>query len=184
MQETPPGPLAIAAPPGEERPPSRRSRLRMVVRPLLTVVVIVALTFGLFWCYLLESRTHGADADAAGQVLQGWDMIHGGNLLLSGWYVSDVSFYTFEVPVDGLVAAVYGLRVDVAHVAAAIEYALLVLFAGLLAAGAVRDRRSGGREGVIRALVAVGVMAAPSTGRARGSCWERPTTSGWASPCW
>ena len=40
------------------------------------------------------------------------------------------------MPVDGLVAAVYGLRVDVVHVAAAIEYALLVLFAALLAAGA------------------------------------------------
>ena len=42
-------------------------------------------------------------------VLQGWEMVHG-NLLLRGWYLSDVSFYTFEVPVDGLVAAVDGLR--------------------------------------------------------------------------
>ena len=160
MQESPQGRLAIAAPTGEEPAPKPRWRPR--AGRLLTVVVITALAFGLFWCYLLQARTQGADTDSAGQALQGWDMVHNGNLLLSGWYVSDVSFWTFEVPVDGLIAVVYGLRVDVVHVAAAIEYALLVLFAALLAGGAARDRRFGGREGLIRALVAVGVMVAPA----------------------
>ncbi len=144
--------------------------------------LITALTFGLFWCYLLQSRTQGADADSAGQVLQGWDMVHNGNLLLSGWYVSDVSFWTFEVPVDGLVAAVYGLRVDVVHVAAAIEYALLVLFAALLAAGAARDRRFGGREGLIRALIAVGVMVAPATWEGAGVLLGAPDHIGVGVP--
>src|ERR1700736_1041201 len=116
MQESPQGRLAVAASTGEE--PPRQPRWRGLARRPLTVVLIAALTFGLFWCYLLQSRTQSADADSAGQALQGWDMVHGGNLLLSGWYVSDVSFYTFELPVDGLVAAVYGLRVDVVHVAA------------------------------------------------------------------
>ena len=160
MQESPQRRLAIAAPTGAE--PAPKPRWRPLARRLLTVVAITALAFGLFWCYLLQARTQGADTDSAGQALQGWDMVHNGNLLLSGWYVSDVSFWTFEVPVDGLVAAVYGLRVDVVHVAAAIEYALLVLFAALLAAGAARDRRFGGGEGLIRALVAVGVMVAPA----------------------
>ncbi len=109
-------------------------------------------------------------------------MLHNGNLLLSGWYVSDVSFWTFEVPVDGLVAAVYGLRVDVVHVAAAIEYALLVLFAALLAAGAARDRRFGGREGLIRALVAIGVMVAPATYEGAGVLLGAPDHIGVGVP--
>jgi len=156
----------VAAPSGEK--PARPDRWLALARRLLPVAVIAAVTFGLFWCYLLQSRTQGADADSSGQVLQGWDMVHNGNWLLSGWYVSDVSFYTFEVPVDGLVAAVYGLQADVVHVAAAIEYALLVLFAALLAAGAARDRRFGRREGLIRALVAVGVMVAPGNWQTSG----------------
>ena len=181
MQESPQGRLAIAAPPGEQPAPKPRWR-RPAGWRLLTVVVITAATFGLFWCYLLQARTQGADADSAGQVLQGWDMVHNGNLLLSGWFVSDVSFWTFEVPVDGLVAAVYGLRVDVVHVAAAIEYALLVLFAALLAAGAARDRRFGGREGVIRALLAVGVMVAPAAWEGAGVVLGAPDHIGVAVP--
>jgi hypothetical protein len=146
------------------------------------VILITAVTFGLYWAYLLESRTQGADADAAGQVLQGWDMVHGGNWLLSGWYVSDVSFWTFEVPVDGLVAAVDGLRTDVVHVAAAIEYSLLVLFAALVAAGGVRDRRFGGREGLIRALIAAGVMVAPGSWQGSGVVLGAPDHIGVGVP--
>jgi hypothetical protein len=127
---------------------------------LAAAVLAAAATAALFWCYLLQSRTQAANSDAAGMVLQGWDMVHG-NPLLRGWYLSDVSFYTFEVPLDGLISAVYGLRVDVVHVLAAIEYTLLVLFTALLAAGAARDRRLGGREGLVRGLVAAGVMVAP-----------------------
>ena len=47
------------------------------------------------------------------------------------------------------------------HVAAAAEYALLVLFAALVAAGASRDRRRGGREAWVRGLIAAGIMVAP-----------------------
>ena len=49
------------------------------------------------------------------------------------------------------------------HVAAAAEYALLVLFAALVAAGASRDRRRGGREAWVRGLIAAGIMVAPGT---------------------
>jgi hypothetical protein len=142
--------------------PTRPARWRTATWRLAAVAAVTAVTVGLFWCYLLQSRTQAANADAAGQVLQGWDLLHG-NLLLRGWNVSDVSFYTFEVPLDGLISVVYGLRTDVVHVAAALEYALLVLFAALLAAGAARDRRRGGREAWVRALLAAGVMVAPGT---------------------
>jgi len=110
----------------------------------------------LCWLYLRVSRTTGVNSDAAGQVLQGWDMLHG-NPLLRGWYLSDVSFYTFEIPLDGLVALVHGLRPDTAHVTAAIVYTLLVVSAALLARG-----RAAGREGAVRALLAAGVLLAPS----------------------
>ena len=141
---------------------ARPSRWRTAARRLVTVVAVAALTIGLCWAYLLQSRTQPVNSDAAGMVLQGWDMLHG-NPLLRGWVMSDVSFYTFEVPLDGLISLVYGLRADVVHVAAAAEYALLVLFAALLAAGAARDRRRGGLEAWVRALIAAGVMVAPST---------------------
>jgi hypothetical protein len=155
------GRLEVTAPEsGEPAPPVR---WRVVVRRLLTVTAIAAALFGLFWCYLLQSRTQGADSDSADMVLQGWDMVQHGNLLLRGWVMADVSFYTFEIPVDGLVAAVYGLRTDAIHVAAAIEYALLVLFAALVAAGAARNRRHGRREAWIRGLIAAGIMVAPGT---------------------
>jgi hypothetical protein len=153
------------------------------VRRLGAVTAVAAVLFGLFWCYLLQSRTQGADSDSAGQVLQGWDMMHG-NLLLRGWVTSDVSFYTFEIPVDGLVAAVDGLRTDVIHIAASIEYALLVLFAALVAAGPGRDRQAGdGQDGarvggagsrVVRGLIAAGIMVAPGTWQGSGVLLEAP----------
>ena len=143
---------------GEEQ--TRPARQRTGVWRLAAVGAVAALTVGLFWAYLLQSRSQAANSDAAAQALQGWDLVHG-HLLLSGWYLSDVSFYTFEVPLDGLIAVVYGLRSDVIHVAAAAEYALLVLFAALVAAGASCDRRRGGREAWVRGLIAAGIMVAP-----------------------
>ena len=145
---------------GEEQ--TRPTRRRTAVWRLSAIAAVAALTIGLFWAYLLQSRAQAANSDAAAMVLQGWDMAHG-HLLLRGWFLSDVSFYTFEVPLDGLISVVYGLQSDVIHVAAAAEYALLVLFAALVAAGASRDRLRGGREAWIRGLIAAGIMVAPGT---------------------
>ena len=54
-----------------------------------------------------------------------WDMLHG-NVLLHGWYLSDVSFITTELPQYALLDAL-GLRTDTAHVAAAMTYTLVVV---------------------------------------------------------
>ncbi len=150
--------LAVTAPVGEEQ--TRPAGRRTATRRLAAVAAVAALTIGLFWAYLLQSRNSGANSDAAAQALQGWQLVHG-HLLLGGWFLSDVSFYTFEVPLDGLISLVVGLRSDVIHIAAAAEYALLVLFAALVAAGASRDRRRGGREAWVRGLIAAGIMVAP-----------------------
>ncbi|HTP17138.1 MAG TPA: hypothetical protein VMK13_15055, partial [Streptosporangiaceae bacterium] len=52
---------------------------------------------GLFLCYLRLSQATAVNSDGASNVLQAWDMLHG-NPVLHGWWLSDVSFYTTELP--------------------------------------------------------------------------------------
>jgi hypothetical protein len=108
-----------------------------------------------FACYLRLSRTRAVNSDGAGQALQAWDALHG-NLLLRGWSLGDVSYYTTEVPQYMLVELVRGLNQDVVHVAAAMTYTLAVLLAALLAKGT-----STGRPAVVAVLIAAGIMLAP-----------------------
>jgi len=112
----------------------------------------------LFLCYLHLSRTARVTSDGASNALQAWDMLHG-NPLLRGWTVTDVSFYTTELPEYMLVEAIRGLHADVLHVSAAITYTLVVITGGLLARG-----RATGREGIVRMLIAAGIMIAPQIG--------------------
>ena len=104
----------------------------------------------LFAVYLRQARLVPTSSDGAANALQAWDMLHG-NLLLRGWALSDVSFYTTELPQYALVEAARGLNSDTVHVAAAMTYTLVVLLAALLARG-----RAHGAEGAARALLAVG----------------------------
>ena len=106
-------------------------------------------------CYLRLAGTQAVNSDGAAQALQAWDMLHG-NLLLHGWTVSDVSFYTTELPEYVLVDFFRGLIPDVVHVAAAITYTLVVLLAALLA-----KSTASGRAALVRVLVTVGIMVAP-----------------------
>jgi hypothetical protein len=116
---------------------------------------LAALGIVLFAAYLAHSRMSAASSESGGQALQAWDMLHG-NVLLHGWTLSDVSFYTTELPEYMLVELVHGLNNDTMHVAAALSYTLIVLLAGLLAKG-----RETGRVGLVRFLIAVGIMLAP-----------------------
>ncbi|HET7017469.1 MAG TPA: hypothetical protein VFI65_26340 [Streptosporangiaceae bacterium] len=112
----------------------------------------------LFFAYLGQARTMPAMSDGSSQALQAWAMLHG-NVLLHGWSLSDVSFYTTELPEYMLVEAVKGLRPDIVHIAAALTYTVLVLLAALVAKGAAT-----GCAGAVRALVAAGIMLAPALG--------------------
>jgi hypothetical protein len=115
-------------------------------------------TFGAllaFVCYLRISRTLATNSDGASQALQAWDMLHG-NLLLHGWQLSDVSFYTTELPEYMLVELVRGLNADVVHVASAVTYTMVVILAALLARSTAT-----GRAALARVLVTAGVMIAP-----------------------
>jgi hypothetical protein len=118
----------------------------------------LAAAAGLFFAYLQISRTQPVNSDGASNALQAWDMLHG-NLLLHGWILSDVSFYTTELPQYMLVEAVRGLNPEVVHVAAAMTYTLLVVLAALLAKG-----RASGRQAAMRMAVAAGILAAPLLG--------------------
>jgi hypothetical protein len=109
----------------------------------------------LFFCYLRIAGTVRVNSDAAGLVLQASDMLHG-NLLLHGWWDTDVSFITTELPEYMGVTAVAGVRPDVVHICTALTYTLLVLLAAFVARGRAR-----GTEGVVRALLAATVMLAP-----------------------
>ncbi len=117
------------------------------------VVVLAAIV--LFYCYWRQSQAAPLSSDGSGNVLQAWDMLHG-NLLLHHWWVSDVSFYTTELPQYVLIEALTGLGPWVVHAAAAMTYTLLVLLAALLAKGNAR-----GGNGLARALLAAGLILAP-----------------------
>ena len=131
-----------------------RHRLILVAWP----VGLAAAGVALYLCYLSVSRTWSVYSDGASNALQAWDMLHG-NPLLRGWTLTDVSFYTTELPEYMIVEAVRGLNADVLHASAAITYTLVVLTAGLLGRGQAK-----GREGMVRLLIAAGIVVAPQLG--------------------
>jgi hypothetical protein len=136
----------------------RRLRWRpRLLRPAALAAGLTWLITGilLFTVYVHMSRTTPVNSDGASNALQAWAMLHG-NPLLRGWQLSDVSFYTTELPQYAALEAIRGLSPDVVHLAGAMTYTLLVLLAGLLAKGRVT-----GREGVLRAGLAMGIMASP-----------------------
>ena len=61
---------------------------------------------GLFAACLRQAQTWKPDADAAAIALQAQEMLHG-NLLLHGWWLADVTFYTTELPEYMLVGAAH-----------------------------------------------------------------------------
>src|SRR5580692_955853 len=163
-------PEKSAAPsrPVRERPPGAPAVMR---RRLLATVAAAAVAVLLFVAYVQVSRTYAVNSDSANILLMSWDMLHG-NLLLHGWYLSDVSFYPTELPQYAMLEGLLGLHADTAHIAAAMTYTLAVIFAVLLARGP-RDRApgraahadlAGHRLGRDQAVLARGVDCSPPRG--------------------
>ena len=137
----------------------------MLRRRLLAVAAAAVGVALLFVAYLQMSRTYAENSDSANILLMSWDMLHG-NVLLHGWYLSDVSFYSTELPQYALLEGLLGLHVGTAHVAAAMTYTLVLIFAVLLARGS-RDRagdRAGGRAAWPRMALTGALMVAPQLG--------------------
>jgi hypothetical protein len=120
----------------------------------------VALLAGaaLFVAYLHQARTQAVNSDGAAVALQAWDILHG-NVLLHGWTVSDVSFYTTELPEWALIEAFDRLGPDVPHLGEAVTYTLVVVLSAAVARG-----RSRGQEGFLRALIGAALVIAPEGG--------------------
>jgi hypothetical protein len=122
---------------------------------------LAAVAAGLFVVYLLVSRTSPENSDEANILLMASDMLHG-NVMLQGWVLSDVSFYTTELPQYVLLEHVFGLRPETAHIGAAITYTLVVLLAAALAVGRRSDAASA--ERLPRAILTAAIMIAPQLG--------------------
>jgi len=169
--------LDRAAPGGGASRPSGTVRLaRRWLRPVLAAAGFAGLGALLFLAYLAESWTLPVNSDGAGNALQAWAMLHS-NLLLHGWILTDVSFYTTELPQYMLVELVRGLGPDVIHVAAAMTYTLLVLLVALLAKG-----RASGPAAAARMLLAGGILLAPALGLDASTLLSSPDHTGTMVP--
>jgi hypothetical protein len=171
--------VAAATEAGEGTAPAAAGgsrRFRRAVPWLLWAGGLLLVGIGLFTLYLHQSRTAPFNSDGASNILQAQAMLHG-NPLLKGWWTSDVSFYTTELPEYMLVELFRGVRPDVVHIAGALGYTLAVLLAALLARGRAR-----GWAGIIRALLAAGIMLAPSLIGGTEVFLENPDHAGTAVP--
>jgi hypothetical protein len=133
-------------------PDRRRRRIRAAVGYLIAGLVLSLV-------YLRLSMTSGLNSDSANILLMGWDMLHG-HLLMHGWWGSDVSFYSTELPQYALLIGIFGLKAHTAHIAASMTYTLTFLLAVALARAGAANRRSA----VMRTLIAGGIMLAPQFG--------------------
>jgi hypothetical protein len=124
----------------------------------MTPAAFTALGVVLFVAYLAEAQKLPIFGDGSAQALQAWDMLHG-NVLLHGWALSDVSFYSTELPQYMLIEFFAGLNPEVVHIAGAMTYALLVVLTAVLAKG-----KATGREALVRVLIPIGIMLAPTLG--------------------
>jgi hypothetical protein len=131
--------------------PSRRRRW-------IEVAAFTVAGLALFAVYLRLSRTLPENSDMANVLLVASDMLHG-NLVLHGWYLTDVSFYTTEVPQYALLEIFFGVHANTAHIAAAMTYTLVVVLAVLLARGGFTSRAA-----VTRMLITAGILLAPQLG--------------------
>jgi hypothetical protein len=167
--------VSLGTGPGPTVPASTRSRPRSVRRGLTAAAWTLGTVAG-FVAYLRLSWTLPVNSDGASQALMAWDMLHG-NVLLHGWTMGDVTYYTTELPEYMLVEAVRGLNQGALHAAAALTYTLAVLLAALLAKGP-----STGREAVARLLIAVGIMLAPQLGAGTLTLLSSPDHFGTSVP--
>jgi hypothetical protein len=157
-------------------PDARQVRSRRGHRGRRTAVASLACVLAVavvYCCALREASTVVTQSDAASMALQGWAMAHG-NVLLHGWRLADVSFYTIEVPAYAIAGLVVGLRPDVVPACAAATFTILVV----LAAAVARARRLG-LAGAAAAGITTAVMAGPAL-RVAGTLLTEPDHTGTA----
>jgi hypothetical protein len=145
-----------SAQPTASAPPSGAPESQPLARRAWAALAWALGAAALFTLFLRISLADAPTSDPANNALQAWDLLHG-HLLLHGWILGDVTFYTFELPLIALVEIFFGLHTITVHVAEALVY---LIVAALAVAVAVTGSRGGAR--VARAGVVVAVLAAPA----------------------
>ena len=142
----------------EEIPPPALVRPVRRARAWPTALAITLIAVVLLAAYYRLSWTVSVNSDGAANIFQAWDMLHG-NLLLHGWWLSDASFYTTELPQYALIEVLLGQVPAVIHLASAMTYTLAIVLAAVLAKG-----KATGWDGALRMAIAAGIMLAPQPG--------------------
>jgi hypothetical protein len=124
-------------------------------RRLLVAGGWVVAALAAFAVYLRLADTRSVNSDGSSIALAAWDMLHG-NVLLHGWKLADVTFYTTEVPQYALIELTHGLHQSDVHIGAAMTYTLVLLFVAVMARGTAT-----GWAAVARVSIGVGIMLAP-----------------------
>jgi hypothetical protein len=158
MPNTAPGAERVAGDVQEDAKPAVAARPVGRVWRWAGLAVFLLVIAVLFDAYLHLSKTYPENSDEANILLMANDMLHG-NIMLQGWFVSDVPFISTELPQIALLVRIFGLHLNTAHIAAAMTYTLVVAFAMVLAKGKAR-----GWAAVARMALALGIMLAPQPG--------------------
>ena len=118
------------------------------LRRLLGATPWIVGCLALFAFYLRISFTGHVSSDGANSALQAWDMLHG-HLLLHGWIIGDATYYTFDLPVLALTELFSGLSNLTSHVASALTYLIVTVFAVAIALAGSRGLARLARCGVV-----------------------------------
>src|SRR6185369_15493123 len=148
--------MAAEADPPDAQPawlPSARFRLpadreHRWLRRLLGATPWIVGCMALFAFYLRISFTGHVSSDGANSALQAWDILHG-HLLLHGWIIGDATYYTFDLPVLALTELFSGLSNLTSHVASALTYLIVTVFAVAIALAGSRGLARVARCGVV-----------------------------------
>jgi hypothetical protein len=148
--------IAAEADPPDAQPawlPSARFRLpadrgHRWLRRLLGATPWIVGCMALFAFYLRISFTGHVSSDGANSALQAWDILHG-HLLLHGWIIGDATYYTFDLPVLALTELFSGLSNLTSHVASALTYLIVTVFAVAIALAGSRGLARVARCGVV-----------------------------------
>jgi hypothetical protein len=113
----------------------------------------------LFTLYLRIKVSATPSSDTASNALQAWDMLHG-HLLLHGWILGDVTYYTFELPLMAVVEIFFGLHTMAVHVAMALVYLIVTSCAVVVAVTDSRGASRAARAGIVVAMLTPPVLVA------------------------
>lgn len=138
------------------------------VRPLFrfakNIPVVVRIGMGalftvlILYVYRRYSFTYALDSDFANPYLQADQMVHG-NILLSHWYMTSVSFYTTDVFPLALGMIVRGVNPVVLHEVPVLVYGAMLIVATILTQNHSATRKNRNWQGIVVVIALLGFPA-------------------------